>query len=232
MYRVELYARVRRACHVEGMSTREASRVLVVNRRYGSGPQAYARLVNPRPVRCTACEHHRFCRVHLAFCVELLRHRQGSIPNRRSAPPPRRAVGRKPSRLGPNRRRQEKRNSFPGPAVQGIIDQAVPSQLGSKIPRKWKILRLFSLSSMSRTSIAQRRKSVHGHHRILEDDLRTALRSGAVQARWRRARRCSTKPFRANFSSARSVVLKNPAQIMPTTGILSKGFCKIFSLSQ
>ena len=26
MYRVELYARVRRACHVEGMSTREASR--------------------------------------------------------------------------------------------------------------------------------------------------------------------------------------------------------------
>ena len=29
-----------------------------------------------------------------------------------------------------------------------------------------------------------------------------------------------------------SIVLKNPAQIMPTTGILSKGFCKIFSLSQ
>ena len=35
-----------------------------------------------------------------------------------------------------------------------------------------------------------------------------------------------------SISSARSVVLKNPAQIMPTTGILSKGFCKIFSLSQ
>ena len=29
-----------------------------------------------------------------------------------------------------------------------------------------------------------------------------------------------------------SVVLKNSAQIMPTTGILSKGFCKIFSSSQ
>ena len=29
MYRVELYARVRRACHVEGMSTPEASRVLI-----------------------------------------------------------------------------------------------------------------------------------------------------------------------------------------------------------
>ena len=29
MYRVELYARVRRACHVEGMSIREAARVLV-----------------------------------------------------------------------------------------------------------------------------------------------------------------------------------------------------------
>ena len=27
MYRVDLYARVRRACRVEGMSTREASRV-------------------------------------------------------------------------------------------------------------------------------------------------------------------------------------------------------------
>ena len=27
MYRVEMYARVRRACRVEGMSTREASRV-------------------------------------------------------------------------------------------------------------------------------------------------------------------------------------------------------------
>ena len=33
MYRVELYARVRRACHVEGMSTREASRVFGVDRK-------------------------------------------------------------------------------------------------------------------------------------------------------------------------------------------------------
>ena len=57
--------------------------------------------------------------------------------------------------------------------------------------------------------------------------------SSSASALARRARRCSTKPFRANsISSARSVVLKNPAQIMPTTGILSKGFCKIFSLSQ
>ena len=31
MYRVELYARVRRACRVEGMSTREASRVFGVD---------------------------------------------------------------------------------------------------------------------------------------------------------------------------------------------------------
>ena len=33
MYRVEMYARVRRACHVEGMSTREASRVFGVDRK-------------------------------------------------------------------------------------------------------------------------------------------------------------------------------------------------------
>ena len=32
MYRVELYARVRRACRVEGMSTREASRVFDLDR--------------------------------------------------------------------------------------------------------------------------------------------------------------------------------------------------------
>ena len=33
MYRVELYARVRRACRVEGMSTREASRVFALDRK-------------------------------------------------------------------------------------------------------------------------------------------------------------------------------------------------------
>ncbi len=33
MYRVELYARVRRACHVEGMSIRDAARVFGVDRR-------------------------------------------------------------------------------------------------------------------------------------------------------------------------------------------------------
>ena len=33
MYRVEMYARVRRACRVEGMSTREASRVLGLDRK-------------------------------------------------------------------------------------------------------------------------------------------------------------------------------------------------------
>ncbi len=33
MYRVELYARVRRACRVEGMSTRKASRVFGVDRK-------------------------------------------------------------------------------------------------------------------------------------------------------------------------------------------------------
>ncbi len=33
MYRVELYARVRRACHVEGMSVREASRVFGLDRK-------------------------------------------------------------------------------------------------------------------------------------------------------------------------------------------------------
>ena len=33
MYRVEMYARVRRACRVEGMSTREASRVFGVDRK-------------------------------------------------------------------------------------------------------------------------------------------------------------------------------------------------------
>lgn len=33
MYRVDFYARVRRACHVEGMSLREASRLFGVDRR-------------------------------------------------------------------------------------------------------------------------------------------------------------------------------------------------------
>lgn len=33
MYRVELYARVRRACHIEGMSIREAARVFGLDRR-------------------------------------------------------------------------------------------------------------------------------------------------------------------------------------------------------
>ena len=33
MYRVEMYARVRRACRVEGMSTREASRVFGLGRK-------------------------------------------------------------------------------------------------------------------------------------------------------------------------------------------------------
>ena len=33
MYRVELYARVRRACQVEGMGIREAARVFGVDRR-------------------------------------------------------------------------------------------------------------------------------------------------------------------------------------------------------
>ena len=33
MYRVEIYARVRRACRVEGMSTREASRVFGLDRK-------------------------------------------------------------------------------------------------------------------------------------------------------------------------------------------------------
>ena len=33
MYQVEMYARVRRACRVEGMSTREASRVFGLDRK-------------------------------------------------------------------------------------------------------------------------------------------------------------------------------------------------------
>ena len=33
MYRVEMYARVRRACRVKGMSTREASRVFGLDRK-------------------------------------------------------------------------------------------------------------------------------------------------------------------------------------------------------
>ena len=54
MYRVELYARVRRACRVEGMSTREASRVFGVDRktvrkmRSFSVPPGYRRSAPPR----------------------------------------------------------------------------------------------------------------------------------------------------------------------------------------
>ena len=42
MYRVELYARVRWACHVEGMSTREAARVFGVDRRTVAKMLVYA----------------------------------------------------------------------------------------------------------------------------------------------------------------------------------------------
>ncbi len=54
MYRVELYARVRWACHVEGMSTREASRVFGVDRKTVrkmlsfSVPPGYRRSAPPR----------------------------------------------------------------------------------------------------------------------------------------------------------------------------------------
>ena len=54
MYRVELYARVRRACHVEGMNTREASRVFGVDRKTVrkmlsfSVPPGYRRSAPPR----------------------------------------------------------------------------------------------------------------------------------------------------------------------------------------
>ena len=54
MYRVELYARVRRACHVEGMSPREASRVFGVDRKTVrkmlsfSVPPGYRRSAPPR----------------------------------------------------------------------------------------------------------------------------------------------------------------------------------------
>ena len=54
MYRVELYARVRRACRVEGMSTREASRVFGVDRKTVrkmlsfSVPPGYRRSAPPR----------------------------------------------------------------------------------------------------------------------------------------------------------------------------------------
>ena len=36
MYKVELYVRVRRACMVEGMSTREAARVFGLHRGHGA----------------------------------------------------------------------------------------------------------------------------------------------------------------------------------------------------
>ncbi len=42
MYRVELCARVRRACHVEGMSIREAARMFGADRRTVAKMLAYA----------------------------------------------------------------------------------------------------------------------------------------------------------------------------------------------
>ena len=54
MYRVDLYARVRKACCVKGMSTREASRVLGVDRKTVrkmlsfSVPPGYRRSAPPR----------------------------------------------------------------------------------------------------------------------------------------------------------------------------------------
>ena len=54
MYRVDLYARVRRACRIEGMSSREASRVFGVDRKTVrkmlsfSVPPGYRRSTPPR----------------------------------------------------------------------------------------------------------------------------------------------------------------------------------------
>ncbi len=54
MYRVDLYARVRRACRVNGMSTREASRAFGVDRKTVrkmlsfSVPPGYRRSAPPR----------------------------------------------------------------------------------------------------------------------------------------------------------------------------------------
>jgi transposase len=54
MYRVELYGRVRRACHVEGMSVREAARVFGLDRKtvrkmlVYSAPPGYQRSKPPR----------------------------------------------------------------------------------------------------------------------------------------------------------------------------------------
>ena len=54
MYRVDLYARVRRACRVEGMSTHEASRMFGVDRKTVrkmlsfSVPLGYRRSAPPR----------------------------------------------------------------------------------------------------------------------------------------------------------------------------------------
>ena len=60
MYRVDLYARVRQACRVKGMSTREASRVFGVDRKTVrkmlsfSVPPGYRRSAPPRqPVEGT-----------------------------------------------------------------------------------------------------------------------------------------------------------------------------------
>ncbi len=63
MHRVELYARVRRACHVEGMSIREASRVFGVDRKTVqkmlafSVPPGYRRSKPPRRAKLPdACQ--------------------------------------------------------------------------------------------------------------------------------------------------------------------------------
>ena len=62
MYYVEMYARVRRACMVEGMSVREASRVFGLHRDTVRKMLAYcaARLPAPGPTpTAQACALHR-----------------------------------------------------------------------------------------------------------------------------------------------------------------------------
>ena len=82
MYRVELYTRVRRACMVEGMSTREAARVFGLHRecvgflprrrgvdprRVGSQPgrTARIRLGLSDPVLCTRLSRSATLRIFL-----------------------------------------------------------------------------------------------------------------------------------------------------------------------
>ena len=68
MYRVELYARVRRACRVEGMSTREASRVFGVDRKTVrkmlsfSVPPGYRRSAPPRRPKLGPFNRAAYCR--------------------------------------------------------------------------------------------------------------------------------------------------------------------------